>query len=227
MNRRTLALTGGLAGLAALAALAIAGTNDRLGVRSTEERPPLALITSLPLVFGESFALEGGGSAALTRLEQRYIVKAIAVADGASLNGQGLLLMAHPRAQPAEALVDLDQWVRNGGRLLLLADPNLNWPSERPFGDRLRPPPAFADTGLLAHWGLKLHGAEDGSDVTAGHLTTSSDACIIVGGGLVARCHIGRGWATIIADADFLNAENSEADSLTLLVAELGRLESR
>ena len=53
-------------------------------------------------------------------------------------------------------LVELDQWVRGGGRLLLLADPMLEWPSERPLGDRLRPPPAFADTGLLAHWGLRL-----------------------------------------------------------------------
>ena len=227
MNRRGLgALAGGLAALAVLAAWAIAGTNDRLGPRPKEERPPLALITSLPLIFGESFTLEGGGSAALTRLEQRYVVKAIGVADSANLNGQGLLLMAHARAQPAEVLVDLDQWVRNGGKLLLLADPKLAWPSERPLGDRLRPPPAFADTGLLAHWGLKLQEA-DGSDVTAGHLTSASDSCIVVGGGLIARCHVGRGWATIIADADFLNVGDSEADSLTLLVAELGRLESR
>ena len=220
-------MSGGLAALAVLAAWAIAGTNERLGPRPKEERPPLALITSLPLIFGESFTLEGGGSPALTRLEQRYIVKAIGVADNSNLNGQRLLLMAHARAQPAEVLVELDQWVRNGGKLLLLADPKLAWPSERPIGDRLRPPPAFADTGLLAHWGLRLKEADDGGDVTVGHLTSSSDACIIVGGGLIARCHVGRGWATIIADADFLKVEASEADSLTLLVAELGRLESR
>jgi hypothetical protein len=179
------------------------------------------------LVFGESLSLENGGSAALTRLEQRYQVKAIGVADKTSLSGQRLLLMAHPRAQPADVLVDLDQWVRNGGKLLLLADPRLDWPSERPLGDRLRPPPAFADTGLLTHWGLKLGGAGGEEDVSSGHLTSSSGSCIIVGGGLIARCRIGRGWATIIADADFLNAANSEADSLTLLVAELGKLESR
>ena len=218
---------GGLAALAALAAWAVSTTNDRLGPRPEAERPSLALLTSLPLVFGESFTLEGGGSAPLTRLEQRYAVKAIGVADSASLNGQGLLLMAHARAQPAEVLVDLDQWVRTGGKLLLLADPRLDWPSERALGDRLRPPPAFADTGLLAHWGLTLHNAEDGSSVTAGHLTSNSNICIIVGGGLVARCHVGEGWATVIADADFLNVENSDADSLTLLVAELERLESR
>lgn len=227
MNRKSLAMLCGLVALAAIAAWAVARTNDRLGPRSAADRPALALVTSLPLIFGESLSLRDGGSAALTRLEQRYQVNAIGVADKASLQGQRLLLMAHPRAQPADVLVELDQWVRNGGRLLLLADPRLDWPSERPLGDNLRPPPAFADTGLLTHWGLKLNGAGEEADASVGHLTSSSDSCIIVGGGLIARCRIGRGWTTIIADADFLNAADSAADSLTLLVAELEKLESR
>ncbi len=130
------------------------------GPRAPAQRPTLMLLTSLPLVFGESFGLESGGSAALSRLEQRYNVQPIGVADAASLEGQNLLLMAHPRAQPAEVLVELDQWVRGGGRVLLLADPRLDWPSQRPLGDMLRPPPAFADTGLLKHWGLRLRGPE-------------------------------------------------------------------
>ena len=45
------------------------------------------------------------------------------------------MLLAHPMAQTADALVDLDRWVRGGGRVLLLADPRLEWPSERPLGD--------------------------------------------------------------------------------------------
>jgi hypothetical protein len=226
MNRPVVAMVGALAGLAALAAWAVTGSSDRLGPRPDAERPALALVTSLPLVFGEEFGLDHGGSPVLTRLEQRYIVLPIAVADRQSLQGQRLLLMAHPRAQPAEVLVQLDQWVKGGGRLLLLADPKLDWPSARPLGDLLRPQPAFADTGLLAHWGLKLSGPEPGSEDTSGHLA-SSGACIIVGGGMIARCKIGRGWATVIADADFMNVENSEADNLSLLVGELNRLESR
>lgn len=226
MNRRNAGLVGALAGLAALAALAVAGSSDRLGPRPESERPALAMVTSLPLVFGEQFGLEKGGSPALTRLEQRYKVLPIGVADQQSLQGKGLLLMAHPRAQPAEVLVQLDQWVRGGGRLLLLADPRLDWPSERPLGDRLRPQPAFADTGLLKHWGLTMTAPDPGSENSSGHLA-SSGSCIIVGGGMIARCPIGKGWATIIADADFMNVENSEADNLSLLVGELNRLESR
>ena len=184
--------------------------------RPPTERPTLALLTSLPLVFGESFGLESGGSPALARIEQRYNVLPIGVADAASLSGQRLLLMAHPRAQPAEALVDLDQWVRGGGRVLLLADPRLDWPSERPLGDILRPPPAFADTGLLGHWGLSLSGpiAEGPVAVDVGgiEVTTASPGtleskggCRIAAGGLIARCRIGKGVATVIADADLLN----------------------
>jgi hypothetical protein len=237
--------------LAAAVAVAVAGAAmigvgmrnaDVPGPRKPAERPTLVLLTSLPLVFGESFGLESGGSAALSRLEQRYNVLPIGVADAASLNSQKLLLMAHPRAQPAEALVELDQWVRRGGRVLLLADPRLDWPSERPLGDLLRPPPAFADTGLLAHWGLRLGGPDPEGPVSRGNgkLTVfasspgrlESRSCEIRGHGFVARCRIGRGAATIIADADLLNVDGEQAlngpteHNLDLVIAELARLES-
>jgi hypothetical protein len=212
--------------LAAAAAVILGGagvlalsnqSHDALGARDPEDRPALALLTSLPLVFGESFSLDNGGSAALSRLEQRYTVQPIGVADAASLKGQALLLMAHPRAQPAEALVELDQWVRRGGHVLLLADPRLDWPSERPLGDLLRPPPMFADTGLLSHWGLAL--SEAG--------LASSGACGIADRGLIARCRIGQGSATVIADADFIDVKEPGAAGLDLLMSELDRLETR
>jgi hypothetical protein len=226
MNKRMLAMVAGLTGLAALAAWAVTGTSERLGPRPESERPDLALVTSLPLIFSEEFKIEGSGSPALTRLEQRYKIMPIGVADQQSLKGRHLLLMAHARAQPADVLVELDQWVRGGGKLLLLADPKLDWPSERPLGDNLRPQPAFADTGLLSHWGLELTGPEAANGPSTGHLT-SSGSCIVVGGGMIARCPIGKGWATVIADADFMNVDDSEADSLSVLIGELGRLESR
>ena len=212
--------------LAVAATFAIAGlgwlgrsheSGDVSGPRPAAERPELALLTSLPLVFGESFSIEGGGSPALTRLEQRYRVVPIGVADEASLKGKRLLLMAHPRAQPAEALVDLDNWLREGGHLVLLADPKLDWPSERQLGDLLRPPPVFADTGLLDHWGLQLSSAG----------LASKGECDVSDEGLIARCNIGRGRATVIADADFLNVDAPDADGLDLLASELGRLETR
>ncbi len=145
------------------AALALASREKRvdLSPRVESERPALMLLTTLPLVFPEEFSLQGGGSKALAALETRYRVVTIGTTDATSLGKGRLLLMAHPLAQPAEALVDLDRWVRDGGRVLLLADPKLEWPSKRPLGDKLRPPPAFADTGLLGHWGLRLDAPDE------------------------------------------------------------------
>lgn len=204
--------------------------------RSAAQRPTLLLLTSLPLVFGEDFTLSGSGSPALTELQSRYRVLPISVADGAELAKGDLLLMAQPPTQTAENLVALDRWVRRGGHLVLLADPMLEWPSKRPLGDPLRPPPLFMDTGLLAHWGLRL-GAPDqigpaarqlgGYEVITQSPGTLSGRCAISTDRLVARCRIGQGRATIVADADLLNVEHLGAGSehnLEAILAELARV---
>lgn len=221
MKIRQGALLGGAVALAiAGGALAWFGRSNGpdLSARPERERPQLLLVTSLPLIFGEQFSLEAHGSKALDALETRYKVQPIGVTDAASLEQARLLLMAHPMAQPAEALVDLDRWVRSGGRLLLLADPMLQWPSSRPLGDPLRPPPGFADTGLLKHWGLTL--------AAPAQLRSTNSHCDLTADGLVARCSIGAGAATVVADADFLNVERTGRPAdLDLLLAELERLE--
>lgn len=201
------------------------------------DRPTLLLLTSLPLVFGESFGLEGMGSPALKALETRYKVRPVGVADAKTLSQAKLLLMAHPLAQPAEALVDLDRWVRDGGRLLLLADPALDWHSELPLGDSLRPPPAFTDTGLLKHWGLRLDAPDDrgptmrrvgGREVLAASPGSLAGGCTITADRMVARCRIGKGDVTVVADADFLNVEDLDGptdQNLNAMMAELAALE--
>ena len=208
----------------------------KLPERPAAARPELLLLTSLPLVFAEKFGLQAAGSPALTALERRYRVAPISLTDAASLKGKSLLLMAHPLAQPAEALVDLDAWVRGGGRVVLLADPKLDWPSQRPLGDRLRPPPAFADTGLLGHWGLTLYAPDTngpaernvaGRRVTLQSPGSLAGSCQISAGGLIARCAIGRGKATVIADADFLRSDDPDSDNVQLLLDELDRAERR
>jgi hypothetical protein len=224
---------------ALLALLVLAGCDRHAPAapRPAEQRPTLLLLTSLPIVFGETFGLEGG-SAALTRLESRYKVKAISVTDAPSLKGAKLIFAAHPNAQPAEDLVELDKWVRGGGHLLLLADPMLEWRSARPLGDRLRPPPGFADTGLLAHWGMRLDAPDArgpiertiaGRPVLVASPGRLVGQCPTEGDGLVAHCEIGRGKVTIIADADFLDERGVEgatgAGNLDWLMSELANLE--
>lgn len=200
-------------------------------------RPTLLLLTSLPLMFGEEFSLQGGGSPALTALRSRYHVVPVSVASPAELAGGRLLLMAQPIAQPAEDLVALDDWIRRGGRMLLLADPMLEWPSKRPLGDPLRPSPMFMDTGLLGHWGLRLDAPDERGpkSIRLGNhsvLTLSPGQlfgrCAISGDRIVARCRMGRGQVTIIADADLLNVDDlgrPAARNLAGVVGELQALE--
>ena len=205
--------------------------------REEAARPTLLLLTTLPIVFGESFALEGMGSPALKALETRYKVRPVAVADARTLSQARLLLMAHPLAQPAETLVDLDRWVRDGGRLLLLADPALDWHSDLPLGDALRPPPAFADTGLLRHWGLRLDAPDErgpmvrklgGQEVLTASPGELVGRCAITHDRMVARCRIGKGEVTVVADADFLNVDDLDGptdQNLNAMLAELAALE--
>lgn len=209
--------------------------------RPAGERPELLLLTALPIVFAERLTLDSAGSPALEALQSRYRVVPISVTAASELGKGKLLLMAQPQAQPAEALVELDQWVRGGGRVLLLADPALEWPSERPPGDKLAPPVAFADTGLLGHWGLTLNAPDARGPasrtiagrqvrtISAGTLVATGTNCATAADGLIARCRPGNGRATVIADSDFLNPgviEGASAESnLGLLLDELARLE--
>ncbi len=234
---RVLLILAGLIGVAAIAYSLGRPAPEPLAPRSPAQRPTLLLLTSLPLIFSEDFSLQGGGSPALKVLESRYRAAPISVTEPAELKKGRLLLMAHPFAQPAEDLVALDQWVRGGGRVLLLADPMLEWPSARPLGDKLRPPPMFMDTGLLAHWGLRLDAPDERGPKwrkLGGHevLTASPGAlfgrCEISEDRLVAHCRIGRGKATIVADADLLDVQNLDGPArhnLDSILAELAELE--
>ena len=212
------------------------GTREKPVPERAEPRPKLLLLTSLPLLFNEDFTLSGSGSPALKKLQSRYEVLPIGVTDGAELAKSDLLLMAQPPTQTAENLVVLDQWVRRGGHVLLLADPMLEWPSKLPLGDPLRPAPMFMDTGLIAHWGLRLDAPDRFGMVrgmVGGHhvMTVSpgrlSGGCAISQDRLIARCRIGQGKATIIADADFLDSDRLGSDAghnLDALLAELAQL---
>ena len=178
-------------------------------------KPDLFLLTSLPIVWGETFGLDQPGSPALQAIEQDYQVKPIDLPS--QLPEAALLLAAQPRALPAEELVALDAWVRRGGRLVLLADPMLDWPSGLPLGDPRRAPVAFADTGLLQHWGLRLDAPDERGPrqlslegravlvASPGSLVRTGGACEVGNQGLAARCTIAKGRVRVIADADFVN----------------------
>ena len=204
--------------LAATIGVATLGMSAHKHDRSTNapsEKTQLGLLTSLPIVFGEDFSLKSAGSPTLTALSAYFRVTPISTTSSKDLP-KTLLLLAQPPAQTPENLVALDNWVRGGGRVLLLADPMLEWPSKRSLGDPLHPSPMFPDTGLLAHWGLRLDAPDQRGTafrMLAGHriLTVSpgvlygTAGCTISADRLVADCPLGKGRAIVVADADFLD----------------------
>ena len=221
-----------------LAAALLVACDNGGGDPQVRTKPSLALLTSLPIAFGEEFGLDQRRNPLLQELEARFTVTPV---DGPEqLPPQGLLLAVQPQAMTAERLVALDQWVRDGGRLVLMADPFLEFESLRPLGDRFRPPLRYPDTGLLKHWGLTLDDAvgtrSKADDTNLGHgirlsgaamgsFTRSGGHCTLSPTRAVARCRIGKGYATIIADADFAVGEEPGDEGRGAVVALLGELE--
>ena len=230
LRQRWLGLS--LAGLAVLTCWIAAEPS----IERAEERPALAVITALPLFWRE----EGGGVAAredapiITVLRQRFDVRPVDSVLPPNMRGVAALLIAQPRSLPPAELAALDDWVHAGGKLLLLADPMLRWPSSLPIGDRRRPPAISMLSPLLAHWGVDLlppsstgegrQTLEDGRLLTTMAASSfgiqAGSSCRAQNEGLVARCRIGHGQAVLIADADLIDDRLWLADSARALSAD-------
>ncbi len=183
-----------------------------------------------------------------TAVEADNTLVPIDLIDAKDLSQIDILLLIQPRALTPAEFVALDDWVRGGGRVLLVADPMLS--GEPPFalGDP-RNPQAIAVTGPIeARWGLDLQSGKSGDGMerfisvggfeapvvlggtfrkrqpTGGNAADSVD-CGLRSAGLVAVCAIGRGHAVLIADATvFERSRGSEqaADIFWSLVGILG-----
>jgi ABC-type uncharacterized transport system involved in gliding motility auxiliary subunit len=201
------------------------------GVKSDPlERPVLGLMTTLPLRWqegdiGDVIGSAGIASPAFERISIDYDIRSIDNLGQKSLNGVSALMLAQSRALSPGELVDLDAWVRQGGKLLVLADPALHWESIYPLGDKRRPLFTSLLSPLFAHWGLELvlpvaQGDEKYQiivvneqtirTVTVGAwqaLSKSTAQCSITENKIIVKCKIGDGRVTLVADADLLDAE--------------------
>lgn len=189
-------------------------------------KPPLAVLTSLPLLPGAAVSPADGLNGAVQpmplhdALQRRFAITPIDSLTAGALRGQQRLLLAHPPLLAPSELVALDAWVRAGGRAVILADPLLVWPTQLPPGDRRRPPLTSLLDPLLGHWGLTLAAVapeREGVErrflasgallplAAAAHFTVAGGSCRTVEDGLMALCPIGRGQARLVADADLLD----------------------
>lgn len=205
-----------------------------------EERsnlPALGFMTTLPLQWSEggieaAVVADAAPHPAFARLSESY--KMVPVDDLDDIDRLNLLLLAQPRAMSPEELVKLDTWVRRGGRLLLLADPALQWGSLYSLGDKRRPLFTSLLSPLFNHWGVELvlpiDEAEpvsildlDGLTVrtrTPGEWRNKPDnksTCAIGANAVYADCAPGQGRAILVADADLLDSVYWEGRGLRFL----------
>jgi len=210
-------------------------------------KPILGLMTTLPLQWSEGgveadLAEDAQPHPAFARLGQSYDVQPLD--DVRDLAKRRILLLAQPRAFSPIELVQLDSWVRKGGRLLILADPALQWGSLYPLGDKRRPLFTSMLSPLFAHWGLELvlpiADAEPMAIRKIGKLSIrtqtpgewlkinsgGSARCALEEGGLLADCKIGKGRALLVADADLLDTAYCEGRGMRVLTGgdEFGNL---
>jgi hypothetical protein len=218
LRRRRLSIA--VAGLFATLALILWWPGSEHRLRPSPGRPPLAVVSALPLFWqDEKAGLSAPADAPIVAiLRTRFDVRALDDMTGDGLTPYRHLLLAQPRALSPQALVALDQWVRDGGQLVALVDPLLLWPSSLPPGDRRRPPVTSLLDPLLRHWGVSLLPAtgvaarEERRRLAGGHVVTlagashfSTTTCARRRDEPVATCRIGKGHVVLVADADLLN----------------------
>ena len=200
-------------------------------------------MTSLPILWAEGdvqalLSGESTGNWVREQLETRF--RPVPLDRLTQLDDQRYLLLAQPRALAGDENVALDEWVRAGGQLLLLADPMLTAHSEYGLGDARAPQPVALVSPILARWGLELtfDPAQSPEEVVsdgplalpmrmAGRLRQTGSGhesrCKLSENALVARCGVGDGQVTVVADAalieDVDHPGESSADSFDRLLA--------
>tara|TARA_R110000782_G_scaffold167129_5_gene259183 strand:+ start:34095 stop:35288 length:1194 start_codon:yes stop_codon:yes gene_type:complete len=221
-------LVSGLALVVALFGEVASSGQKRGGATMPVERMTVGVMTALPLFWTEGQGVAGqldrGHEGRPLIRASRHELVAIDHADAHALARVDALMLAQPRLLQPQELVAIDDWVRNGGRAVIFADPLLMWPSALPPGDARRAPMTSLLDPLLTHWGLRLEPVAERRDhverwmLASGHVLVLAGAsrftriggntearCTLAEGGLMASCSVGKGQVRLVADADLLD----------------------
>lgn len=203
---------------AAFAALLLSACSQP---KPADVRPTVDVLTGLPLFWGEGGVedvLSGAArrSPLVDSLDKSWTLQPMDVARRKELSRVERLLLIQPQALSPTEVFEIDRWVRKGGRALVLADPDLRWPSMLPEGDPRRPPSTSLLSPLFRHWGVELVAATGLSPVaepiedlnvifdSPGTWQVKSSQCAPVSVRIV-RCSIGKGEVVLVSDVDFAN----------------------
>ncbi len=209
--------------------------------RAAGVKGDLLLFTSLPIYWSEGgmadmLAADAPVHWARKVLEQGRALKP--VDNLTQLPAGGTLVMAQPRALAPVENVAVDDWVRAGGKLLLIVDPMLDAHSSYGLGDRRRPVAIAMLSPILARWGLRLVGDTRDDHVArwSGHPVPVAEGGLfeLTGKGhesrcrlddgaaqaLAASCRVGKGQVLLLGDATFLaDGDDAGQDGEALLRA--------
>jgi hypothetical protein len=158
------------------------------------------------------------------------------------LAGLERLAVIQPRGLSPADNVALDDWVRSGGRLLLVLDPMLTGDYDLALGDPRRPVDTALIPPVVAHWGLAVRfdetqavgvtterlGAAALPLALAGQIAIADAAadCTLLAERAAARCRVGAGQVMLIADAAlFEHAELASERGAGLLAVLAAALE--
>jgi hypothetical protein len=196
----------------------------------------LGLFTTLPILWNESADVAGllqqdqpaphWARAELARRGELVPLDLLVGPAGSGpLDRLDLLIMAQPRPLSGAENVALDDWVRGGGKLLLLADPALTQESAFAIGDPRRPQAVVLLSPILRRWGLELEfddqqpfgekridvmGMAIPTNLAGRFRTQGQAACRLWGEGLAVTCVVGKGRVVAVADAAVLEPDDPD-----------------
>ncbi len=186
---------------------------------------PIGLFTSLPILWSDSPDLgaelrsDHAPHWARGVIEQRGAIEPLDMLTSPMLPRLRRLVIAQSRPLGPAENVALDDWVRGGGHLLLLADPALTQDSQFQLGDPRRPQAVALLSPILGRWELDLlfddsqQMGEGSAEVLGvatpvnlpGRFATRGQAnCKLWAQGLAVTCSIGKGRVVALADAAVL-----------------------
>jgi hypothetical protein len=198
-------------------------------------KPKLGLFTTLPIYWGEAGDItemlnrDAEPDWVRTELETKFEIVPLDTLEPEALEGLDRVLLAQPRPLAPSENVSFDQYLANGGRAVILADPMLTRHSEFGVGDRRRPQdvvllsPIFQRLGIEllfdeqqpegerilrqsnVDFPVNLAGLFEGRDTGE-----ASRRCTALEDGLIAQCVNGEGEAYLYADAALLDWEGDE-----------------
>lgn len=220
--------------IALLVAVAI-GIGWSVSQRAAVALRPIGLFTTLPVMWSEGgdIATEIQGKSAShwakAVLAKRGVLAPLDVLSGpighAPLGKLDRLVMAQPRPLSPQENVALDDWVKAGGKLLLLADPALTEDSALAIGDPRRPQAVVLLSPILTRWGLELRFDETQAfgevrrevlgqavpvNLPGFFETQGQPNCRLWGEGLAVTCAIGKGRVVALADAAVLERDDPD-----------------